>query len=68
VNSKREKRRAEDIAEQVSGVTNVQNHLRVGQQQNSNTQWSNTVNGNSGEKNSLGTSATLGSQTKTKSE
>ncbi len=35
VNSKAEKRRAEDIAEQVSGVKNVQNHLRVGQDHNS---------------------------------
>jgi len=33
VSSKNEKRRAEDIAESVSGVSNVQNHLRVGQQQ-----------------------------------
>jgi len=31
VNSRQEKRRAEDIAESVSGVKNVQNHLRVGQ-------------------------------------
>jgi osmotically-inducible protein OsmY len=31
VNSREEKRRAEDIAESVSGVTNVQNQLRVGQ-------------------------------------
>ena len=29
VNSRNEKRRAEDIAESVSGVTNVQNQLRV---------------------------------------
>ncbi len=36
VNSKSEKRRAEDIAESVSGVNNVQNHLRVNQQQQNN--------------------------------
>jgi len=34
VESREDKRRAEDIAEAVSGVTNVQNQLRVGQQSN----------------------------------
>jgi len=32
VNSRWDKRRAEDIAESVSGVTNVENRLRVKQQ------------------------------------
>ena len=34
--TKYEKRRAEDIAEQVSGVTNVQNHLRIWQENKGN--------------------------------
>ena len=43
VTSKNEKRRAEDIAEQVSGVSSVQNNLRVGKNQGSNQQHNGTT-------------------------
>ena len=32
VNTRQEKRRAEDISENVSGVKNVENHIKVGSQ------------------------------------
>jgi hypothetical protein len=37
VNSRNDKRRAEDLAESVSGVKNVENRLRVGQSQGTST-------------------------------
>ncbi len=49
VNSRQEKRRAEDIIENISGVKNVENHIKV-QSDNANTGYSNQHTGQYGEK------------------
>jgi hypothetical protein len=68
VNSRQEKRRAEDLAESVSGVTNVQNQLRVSSSAygNSSTSGSST-SGSSSSRTNVGTSgsSSMGSTTGT---
>jgi hypothetical protein len=63
VNSRRDKRRAEDIAEAVSGVTNVENRLRVKQQSGS-AMYSNTgtTTGYSSSTGTTGTTGTTGAE------
>jgi len=60
VNSKQQKRRAEDIAESVSGVHNVQNNLRV--KQNQDNDWHNS-NSSTGSSSYSGSNTTTGSTT-----
>jgi osmotically-inducible protein OsmY len=66
VNSRADKRRAEDIAESVSGVSNVENRLRVKQQSGSssyegyNATGSTATTGTSGTTGSAGASETTG--------
>jgi osmotically-inducible protein OsmY len=64
VHSREEKRRAEDLAEAVSGVKNVENRLRVNQESSWGTQGTgtgSTYKGNTGETAYTGTAATAGS-------
>jgi len=73
VPSKQQKRRAEDIAESVSGVTNVQNNLRVKQQEfNQQRDWDNdrsssrsgsSYSGSTSSGSTTGTGTTSGSTT-----
>jgi hypothetical protein len=48
VNSRAEKRRAEDVVESVSGVKNVENRIRVNTPANQGTQGTQGQGGNSG--------------------
>ena len=69
VNSREEKRRAEDVAEAISGVKHVQNNLRVKDKSASTGQTSTTQFGSasSGSTSSSGTSGTSGSGSKSTS-
>ncbi|HET6854345.1 MAG TPA: BON domain-containing protein, partial [Pyrinomonadaceae bacterium] len=59
VNSRADKRRAEDIAESVSGVSNVENRLRV--KQGGSESYGSTSSTQTGYGSSMGTSGTTGS-------
>jgi osmotically-inducible protein OsmY len=62
VNQRNEKRRAEDIAEQVSGVKNVENRIRLSQSASSGDQWSTSSQANRG----VGSTVSTGNRNKVK--
>ncbi len=63
VNNRRDKRRAEDLAESVSGVKNVENRIRVSETNRTGSQ-SNTENSTEKSEQKTGTSATSNTKTK----
>lgn len=60
VNGRNDKRRAEDLAENVSGVTHVQNNLRVQNQSTSGSSWSDSSASGYSDSTSRAASATAG--------
>jgi len=61
VGSREEKRRAEDIAERVSGVSHVQNNLRVNRNRSASGQWNTGETGTHGEFDTVSTGGSIGS-------